>query len=124
VKHENSDSLVVKRLRKGEFTMSKNQKPSETAYVLAVQIEVLSMLLKEKRQLIEAVFAEFPTEGQIYADESGAKNILIDKVQTIRGHLSDVIVDIDGLLNNLGGGKNISAPVASDVFTKISEFGG
>lgn len=104
--------------------MPNNQKPSKTAYTLAVQIKLLSILLREKSDSIEAVFAEFPTEEQIYANESGAKNVLIANIQNIRGHLSDAIDDIDALLKRLRGDNNINALVAPDELKKIAEFGG
>lgn len=104
--------------------MLNDKRPSKTAYTLAVQIEVLSMLLKEKKQLVEAAFVEFPTEKNIYADESGARSAFVIKAQAIRGHLADAIGDIDELLKHLERNERGSVTVAPDELKKISEFGG
>lgn len=104
--------------------MSDNPRPSKTAYILAVEIEVLLVLLKEKRDLVEAAFAGFPTEEQVYADESGAKDTLVSKAQDVRGYLLEAVADIDEFLNRFGVNESVNLPVGLDDFKKIAEAGG
>jgi len=114
---------VVRHLRKGERKMSDN-KPTRSAYLLMTQISLLSLLLGEKKKMIEEEFESLPTEEQVYANELEAREALIVGARAIRDHLAGAMDDVNGLLNNLGCGGRSGIQVKQEELTKISEAGG
>lgn len=98
-----------------------NNRPTKSAFLLASQISLLSVLLKEKREAVETEFKTFPTEDQVFENELEAREVLIHGAQAIRGHLAGAITDIDGLLKHLGfGGMQVN----QDDLKRIAEAGG